>query len=241
MRNFLQKNLIKFEDTKDMIKGVIFDFNGTLFFDSPKHVLAWRRMSEELRGYGISEEEMQSYFYGVPNNRAIEYMLQKECGEAELDKYSELKEAYYREYCREDKEMLHLVAGAHELFDSLVEHKIPFTIASASIKQNIDFFVETFELKKWFDPGKIVYDDGSYVNKQSMFEHAAEIIGIPIEDCLIFEDSDSGIRDAYEIGCRNIIVVDSMGIAQKHEGKQGIIKIVKDLIGFEKEVIRYIE
>ena len=220
-----------------MIKGVIFDFNGTLFFDSPKHVLAWGRMSEELRGHGISVEEMQSHFYGVPNNRAIEYMLQKECDEEELNKYSELKEAYYRDFCREDKEMLHLVAGAHEFFDALVEKKIPFTIASASIKPNIDFFVESFELEKWFDPEKIVYDDGSYANKQKMFEHAAEVIGVPIEDCLILEDSDSGIRDAYAVGCRNIIVVDSMGIAAKHEGKPGVVKIVKDLTELDEDIL----
>ena len=62
-------------------KGVIFDFNGTLFFDSEKHVLAWGKMGEELRGYGIGTEEMQAHFYGVPNNRAIEYLLQKECDE----------------------------------------------------------------------------------------------------------------------------------------------------------------
>lgn len=220
-----------------MIKGVIFDFNGTLFFDSPKHVLAWGRMSEELRGYGISVEEMQSHFYGVPNNRAIEYMLQKECDEAELNRYSELKEAYYRDFCRQDKEMLHLVDGAHEFFDALVEKKIPFTIASASIKPNIDFFVESFELEKWFDPEKIVYDDGSYANKQKMFEHAAEVIGVPIEDCLILEDSDSGIRDAYAVGCRNIVVVDSMGVAGKHEGKPGVIRIVKDLVGLDQVVL----
>lgn len=216
-----------------MIKGVIFDFNGTLFFDSPKHVLAWGRMSEELRGHGISVEEMQSHFYGVPNNRAIEYMLQKDCDEEELNRYSELKEAYYRDFCRQDKEMLHLVDGAHEFFDALVEKKIPFTIASASIKPNIDFFVESFELEKWFDPEKIVYDDGSYANKIKMFEHAAKVIGVPIEDCLILEDSDSGIRDAYAAGCRNIVVVDSMGVAGKHEGKPGVIRIVKDLIGLE--------
>ena len=220
-----------------MIKGVIFDFNGTLFFDSPKHVLAWGRMSEELRGYGISVEEMQSHFYGVPNNRAIEYMLQKECDEAELNRYSELKEAYYRDFCRQDKEMLHLVDGANEFFDALVEKKIPFTIASASIKPNIDFFVESFELEKWFDPEKIVYDDGSYANKQKMFEHAAEVIGVPIEDCLILEDSDSGIRDAYAVGCRNIVVVDSMGVAGKHEGKPGVIRIVKDLVGLDQVVL----
>ena len=83
-------------------KGVIFDFNGTLFFDSDKHVLAWGRMAEELRGYGTSPKELQEHFYGVPNNRAIEYLLQRTCEEEELTKYSELKESYYRDFCKED-------------------------------------------------------------------------------------------------------------------------------------------
>ena len=214
-------------------KGVIFDFNGTLFFDSEKHVQAWGKMGEEFRGYGISQEEMQAHFYGVPNNRAIEYLLQKECDEEELTKYSELKEAFYRDFCRADQESFHLVAGAHEFFDKLVEEKIPFTIASASIKPNIDFFVESFELEKWFDPEKIVYDDGSFENKVKMFLYAAEVIGVPIEECLIFEDSDSGIRDAYTAGCRNIIVVDSMGVAAKHAGKEGVKNIIRDFTELE--------
>ena len=108
-----------------------------------------------------------------------------------------------------------------------MEEKVPFTIASASIKPNIDFFVESFELAKWFDPEKIVYDDGSFENKVKMFLYAAEVIGVPIEECLIFEDSDSGIRDAYAAGCRNIVVVDSMGVAEKHVGKPGVKQIIK--------------
>ena len=87
--------------------------------------------------------------------------------------------------------------------------------------------MESFELQKWFDPVKIVYDDGSFENKVKMFQYAAKIIGIPIDECLIFEDSDSGIRDAYEAGCKNIIVVDSMGVGKKHEGKPGIKQIIK--------------
>ena len=43
-------------------KGVIFDFNGTLFFDSDKHVLAWNKLSEDLRGVGITPEELQTHF-----------------------------------------------------------------------------------------------------------------------------------------------------------------------------------
>ena len=207
--------------------GVIFDFNGTLFFDSHKHVLAWGKMSQELRGVGITTQEIQSHFYGVPNNRIIEYLLGHSCPEAELNAYSEKKEAYYRDFCREDAATFHLVAGAKEFFSQLQQKGIPFTIASASIKSNIDFFVDSFGLKQWFDPNGIVYDDGSFPNKVDMFRHAASVIGVPVEDCLIFEDSESGIRDAIKAGCRNVIVVDSMGVAQKYAGQSGIVKIIR--------------
>lgn len=209
-------------------KGVIFDFNGTLFFDSDKHVLAWGKLAEELRDCPVSYEELQTHFYGVPNNRAIEYLLQKPCNESELTKYSEKKEAYYRELCKEDTERFHLAEGACLFFEKLKQQRIPFTIASASIKANIDFFVDSFGLSQWFEPEKIVYDDGRFENKVQMFLYAADVIGVPISECLIFEDSDSGIRDAYQAGCRNIIVVDSMGVAAKHEGKPGVIRIVSD-------------
>lgn len=98
-------------------KGIIFDFNGTLFFDSDKHVKAWNRLSYEIRGIGITDQELQEHFYGVPNNRAIEYLLQKECDVSELSKYSELKESYYRDMCREDAQTFHLVSGATDFFD----------------------------------------------------------------------------------------------------------------------------
>ena len=88
--------------------------------------------------------------------------------------------------------------------------------------------MESFELAKWFDSEKIVYDDGSFANKVKMFQYAAEVIGVPIEECLNFEDSDSGIRDAHKAGCKNIIVVDSMGVAEKHIGKPGVKQIIKN-------------
>lgn len=208
-------------------KGVIFDFNGTLFFDSDKHVKAWGRLSRELRGIDISSEELQAHFYGVPNNRAIEYLLQEECAEDTLTRYSELKEAYYREYCVDDTENFHLVAGAPSFFEKLAEEGIPFAIASASIQANIDFFVDSFSLRKWFTKERIIFDDGSFKNKVDMFRHAAEVIGVPVEECIIFEDSESGIRDALKAGCTNVVVVDSMGVAERYSGRNGIVKIIR--------------
>ena len=185
-------------------KGVIFDFNGTLFFDNPKHVLAWGKISEEIRHHGISEEELHEHF----------------------KKYSLLKEQYYREFCKEDKETFHLVAGATEFFDKLKNNNIPFTIASASIKPNIDFFVESFHLDHWINPDDIVYDDGTYENKIIMFKKAAHILGLEVSDCLIIEDSLSGIENAYKAGCRNIIVIDSANKKDEYQKLPGVTKVI---------------
>lgn len=209
-------------------KGVIFDFNGTLFIDHDKHILAWGKISQVIRGYDITQEELVSHINGVPNNRIIEYMMGRPCSEEELTHYSLLKEEYYRDFCRSDQPGLHLLAGAVEIFETLQQQGIPFTIASASIKPNIDFFVESFGLAKWFDPDKIIYDDGSYANKIKMFQHAADVIGVPMEECLIYEDSPSGIRNGYEAGCRHIVVIDSFGTAQGYEEKPGVVKVIRD-------------
>lgn len=209
-------------------KGVIFDFNGTLFFDNDKHVLAWGKISELIRGRSITDEELHSRINGSPNKETINYFFEGKCSKEENDRYSALKEEFYRKYCAADKPTFHLVAGSEEYFDLLTEKGIPFTIASASIKPNIDFFVESFHLDKWIKPEDIVYDDGTYVNKIAMFEAASKVIGVPIEDCLIIEDSKSGIDSAWACGCKNIIVVNSAKKREEYQCLPGVIQIIED-------------
>lgn len=207
-------------------KGVIFDFNGTLFFDNDKHILAWGKISQIIRHKGISEEELHEHFNGVPNNKIIAYLFQKACDEKTLAYYSQLKESYYRQYCQEDTASFHLVAGAEAYFDCLKHANIPFTIASASIKENVDFFVSSFHLDQWLDPHKIVYDDGSYENKIAMFKKAAQRLDIDLQESTIFEDSLSGIESAYQAGCRNIIVVNSADKKEIYQKLPGVTKVI---------------
>lgn len=209
-------------------KAVIFDFNGTLFFDNDKHVKAWNQISKLIRGHGISDEELHSKFNGVPNNIIIKYLCNDHCDEEGIKRLSYLKERYYRIFCKEDKDNFHLVSGAEEYFNSLKKNDIPFTIASASIKDNIDFFVESFQLDTWIDKDDIVYDDGTYENKIMMFKDAAERLKVSIEDCLIIEDSKSGIVNAYKAGCHNIVVVNSAGKKEEYEKLPGVIRVIED-------------
>ncbi len=213
-------------------KGVIFDFNGTLFFDNPKHIMAWSKISMEIRGHGINEEELHEHINGVPNNKVVEYMFEGQCSLEEMEKYSSLKEQYYREFCKQDVKSFHLVKGAEEFFDYLKQKQIPFTIASASIKPNIDFFVTSFHLDCWMDPDRIVYDDGTYENKVAMFKKAAENIGVDIQDTLIIEDSVSGIMNAYKAGCNKIVVMDSANKREEYEKLPGVVQVIDSFKDF---------
>lgn len=217
-------------------EAVIFDFNGTLFFDNDKHTKAWNAMSLKLRQCPITDEELHTKFNGVPNQKIIEYITNNKASEKEKKEYSLMKESFYREACLEDQKNFHLVAGVEDFFDTLKNKQLPFTIASASIKENIDFFVENFHLEKWMDPEKIVYDHGHYANKVAMFQDAAKLLETPIENTLIFEDSFSGIKHAYVAGCRQIIVVCDKNQQEKYLNLPGVIDTIQDFTQLKEKL-----
>ena len=200
-------------------QGIIFDFNGTLFFDNDKHVKAWNEISKILRGKEITLEELHTKLNGTPNIQNILYFTDGKATKEEL----------------EDTEKFHLVDGVCEFFDHLKEKDIPFTIASASIKENIDFFIESFGLDRWIKPEDIVYDDGTYENKIAMFHKAADVIGIDMKDIRIYEDSNSGIRNAYDAGCEQIVVICDKENEEEFLKRPGVIEVMQDF-SFAKEL-----
>ncbi|MFI3284331.1 MAG: HAD family phosphatase [Erysipelotrichaceae bacterium] len=188
------------------ITGVIFDFNGTLVYDSKLHVIAWRKFSSEIAKQELTIEQMQNQVFGVHNAVAIKNLFKMKLTNTQIENYSKDKEAYYRQIALEQPSY-QLVDGAYDVFQYLKDKNYPFTIASASIKENIDFFVEHFKLDEWINPQHIVYDNGTYPNKVQMFKDAADLLEVAIEDTLIFEDSLSGVNDAIKAGCKQIIVI----------------------------------
>ena len=66
-------------------QGIIFDFNGTLFFDNDKHVKAWNEISKILRGKEITLEELHTKLNGTPNIQNILYFTDGKATKEELE------------------------------------------------------------------------------------------------------------------------------------------------------------
>ena len=135
--------------------------------------------------------------------------------EDEERQYSEKKEALYREACRNDPASLHLVAGAEELLQGLQKRGIPFALASASIKANVDFYFDSFPIGHWLKQQDVVYDDGSYADKGEMHLEAARRLGVPFSECLVIEDSVTAIALAKRNGAGRIV-----GVGETADGSE---------------------
>ena len=211
------------------MKGIIFDFNGTLYWDSQLHYDAWRDFSKILRGYEFTQEEMRDKMFGHTNEDIIEYAIGKKPSKEMVEKYAKEKESLYRKRCLLDKENFKLAPGAIELLDFLKENDIPRTIATMSEWDNVEFYIKEFNLEKWFDISKIVYSDGTIPGKPApdIFLIAAEKIGLAPKDCVVIEDAIAGINAAKSAGIGKIIAIDSLEpieFYQKIDGLSGIIK-----------------
>ena len=182
----------------------------------------------------MTKETLVQKYWGLANVDLIQRMTNNTLSIDECERLSAEKEALYRQYVKNDPSAA-LAPGVIEFFDYLKQHNIPFTIASASIKENIDFYVSQFHLDKWIDPSTIVYDDGTYNSKYEMYLEAMERLHV-FDHVIVFEDSINGVLAAKKANA-NVIAISSDSL-EAHElpflsatikDFQGIVELLENL------------
>ncbi len=196
-----------------MIKAVIFDFNGTLFFDGEYNRRAWTETLKKLReGHElVNRDFLDSYHsmdYQVVINNCEAYGIPYD--RESVNDWAVYKESLYQKFAIEGGTVL--PEGAEEVLDYIKKKGLPVNMATSSIDYNCDFYFKYFNLDRWFDRTLITHDDGTYVNKTKMYEDAARNIGVDMKDVLVFEDTERSINEAIKAGCSRFIYVNSRGI-----------------------------
>jgi haloacid dehalogenase superfamily, subfamily IA, variant 3 with third motif having DD or ED/haloacid dehalogenase superfamily, subfamily IA, variant 1 with third motif having Dx(3-4)D or Dx(3-4)E len=218
------------------MQAVIFDFNGTMFFDTDKHVEAWKIYLRNLFGKDISNEEYNKHVHGKINADILAYYMNRTLEISECEQLAEGKEKIYRDLCALDDVNLKLVEGLPELLDYLKNKKIPFTIATAATKNNLDFYFEQFDLARWFTMEQIVYDDGTVRGKPNpdIYIKAAETLGVHPQNCMVVEDSVTGITAAHSAGVGKIVAITSDLSSDTLQSMSCVSAIIDNYNGFEK-------
>lgn len=224
-------------------KAVIFDFNGTMFFDEDKHVRSWREFALEKYNREIRDEEFSSHIHGFNNKAILEYFTGRKLSEEEVEQLSTEKELIYQRMCEEDEEHLHLVDGLVDFLSELKKNGVLLAIATASRKPNVDWYIRTFHLLDYFKKEDIIYDDGTLTRGKPdpmIYERALKQLNVRREDTIIFEDSVSGIKSAFASKVRYVVGIRPEGDESRIERMKELSYVIHDFKNIPAEILKFL-
>ena len=207
-----------------MIKGIIFDLDGVLLSTDKYHYRAWKMMADQEGIY--FDEEINNRLRGVSRMESLEIILERSEKEYSLEEKQALCESKNNNYRESLKELKKedVSDDIRETLKTLREKGYKLAIGSSS--RNTRFILEQVELTDYFD----AISDGNNISKSKpdpeVFLKAADMLGLPVKECLVIEDAFSGIDAACAGGFESI----GIGDASKYEKCNYKIKDLKEVV-----------
>jgi len=170
-----------------MIRGIIFDCDGTLADTMPLHWRAWQSVTER---HGILFPEDRFYALGgVPSRDILKVLREEQRLEIDPLVVSKEKEAAYLE-------LLAHVGPIEAVVGIAREHhgKLPLAVASGGTRQVIERVLDHLAIRQLFTAVVTSEDVINQKPAPDIFLEAARRIGVPPQFCRAYEDTDLGLQ-----------------------------------------------
>jgi len=173
----------------------LFDCDGTIVDSMPLHYLAWKKALSE---WGCEFSERLFYEWGGMPVAEIISSLNRERGlNMPVEEVGHRKENLYYE-------LLPKLQPVQEVLEHIeaMQGEIPFGVVSGSTRESV---VASLTVVKLLDRFQTMVCAGEYKNSKphpEAFLKASENLGVKPESCLVFEDTEMGIRAAQTAGMR---------------------------------------
>lgn len=185
--------------------GVIFDMDGVIVHSNPAHKKAIQQFCKN-HNQDVSAEFMENRLYGRTNEEWIPELF----GEMDTDRLQALadeKEQMFRDMFVPEE---NIVEGIREFLNTLSSNSLPMAVATSAPRENADYILSRLSIKGYFD----AVLDSSHVRKgkpnPEVYLKASKALDRTPGQCLVFEDSVSGVKAGLDAGAKVV------GVATTH-------------------------
>ena len=197
--------------------ALILDMDGVIVDSNPVHREVWAAYN---RRFGIeTDEAMQKRMYGRRNDDIVRDFFGEHLTLEEVHAHGAAKERLFRETIGPVLNDA-LVPGLREFLER--HRHQPLGLASNAEPENLEFLLDTARLRPYF--WAVV--DGHQVARPKpypdIYLRAAELLGTPPKDCVVFEDSFTGIEAARAAGMAVV------GVGTTHDELPGVDLEIRD-------------
>jgi HAD superfamily hydrolase (TIGR01509 family) len=190
---------MKLELPARSFRAYLFDCDGTIVDSMPLHYIAWKKALAE---WNCSFEEQLFYAWGGrPVTEIIAALNLRDGLNMPVDAVARRKEDLYFELLPQIKAIPDVI----EHIEAKHGH-IPLAVVSGSRRDSVYGSLTALHLIDKFDVLVCAEDYARGKPAPDCFLVAAERLGVPPEDCLVFEDTELGIEAATAAGMASVRV-----------------------------------
>jgi beta-phosphoglucomutase len=183
-----------------MISAFLFDLDGVIVFTDKYHYRGWKRLATEM-GWKF-DEEVNHQCRGIPRLASLQVILDHNrlsLPAAEKERLAGIKNTYYKESLA-DISRQDLYPGILPFLEAVRGEDIRMAVCSSS--RNAESVLEALDLRKWFEAVITGNDITRPKPDPEIFLKGAAALGVPPEQCIVFEDAASGVEAAHAAGMR---------------------------------------
>jgi kojibiose phosphorylase len=178
------------------IQGAIFDLDGVITDTAEYHYRAWQRLADEEKL--PFDREANEALRGVSRRASLMKIIgDRSFSEEQIQSMMQRKNDYYVDSIQSISPA-DLLPGALNFIDELKQAGIKISLGSAS--KNARPVIEKLGILDRFDAIADGYSVENPKPAPDLFLFAAEEIGVPPANCVVFEDAAAGIEAALAAG-----------------------------------------
>lgn len=186
--------------------------DGVIVDSNPFHKISLKQFCKKY-GYDLTEEQLREKIYGRTNKDWIVNVFGP-LDQQELRAYADEKEALFREIYQND---IKPVDGLVAFLQKLEALRLPRAIATSAPRANVDFTLSKTGTEKYFP----VILDESFVSRgkpdPEIYLKTAAALKFDPANCIVFEDSLSGVRAGKSAGCKVVGITTTHTREELHE------------------------
>lgn len=185
--------------------AVIFDMDGVICHTNPYHSLAFREFFA-IRDLAPTDEEFAEHMFGKSNSYILSHFFKRPVSGDELLELEQEKESLFRKIYEPHIEP---ITGILEFIAALEHHQVKLGVATSAPYANLDLILDKVHIREKLGSIMASEDVKKHKPDPEVYLTSAVNLGISPEQCLVFEDSFSGVSAALNAGMRVVGVLTS--------------------------------
>lgn len=181
--------------------GILFDMDGVIADTNPFHKVSIQQFCVR-HGIEASDEFLREKVYGRVNKEWIPNLF-GELASTEIEKLAAEKEQLFRELYAPH---LQAVEGLIEFLQRLQKHQIKAAVATSAPLENADFILDGLNIRSYFQAILHSADVERGKPDPEIYLKAADALDEYAEDCIVIEDSISGVQAGKAAGAKVIAI-----------------------------------